>query len=585
MTRKPPQEVEKTEKAKSTFIRPANLIYGVADSIPAPSLLPLVAQQVIMLSVDLIFPVLIVAAVGGTVEMAQTVVSMMMISMGIGTILQAWRNGSVGSGYFCAHETGTPYFPASIMAVQTGGFPLMCGMTLFAGVFQSFLSRIIHRLRILFPVEITGLIVTLMSITFITYALPNFIGLDAQGNGSLPVSLLSVSALGLIIGMHIWGSKRMREYSIIAGIIFGYLGSYVFGLLPADKVEKFLNAPWIALPSLDHVGIAFDSTLVLPFVVAAFCSSIKTIGNLTTCQKVNDDGWKRLDVKSVGNGLFAEGLGTMVGGLLGTMGQTTSSGSVGLSVATGATSRQIAFGTGLCFIVFAFLPKIAALFAIMPQPVIGVILMVEIAFVVPTAMQICSSRMLNARRMFVLGISLTFGFGVVIVPGFGDSFPLWLQPLTKNALALGTIMAISLHLLFRIGIATHQKLVIEPETEAMDAVFVFFRECGGLWGARADVVSRTTSAVAQCIETLTEFQLVQGNINIDASFEEFNLNVEIEYEGVLPVLSTTRPTAEEMLNDEDAFARLSGYLVMRYADKVDFSNQNGRCNLHLNFEH
>ena len=585
MRRNSPLAAESEEREKPISIRPANLIYGVADSVPAPSLIPLVAQQVIMLSVDLIFPVLIVAAVGGTVEMAQTVVSMMMISMGIGTILQAWRNNSVGSGYFCAHETGTPYFPASIMAVQAGGFPLMCGMTLFAGVFQSFLSRIIHRLRILFPVEITGLIVTLMSITFITYALPNFIGLDAQGNGSLPVSLLSVSALGLIIGMHIWGSKRMREYSIIAGIIFGYLGSYVFGLLPADKVEKFLNAPWIALPSLDHVGIAFDSTLVLPFVVAAFCSSIKTIGNLTTCQKVNDDGWKRLDVKSVGNGLFAEGLGTMVGGLLGTMGQTTSSGSVGLSVATGATSRQIAFGTGLCFIVFAFLPKIAALFAIMPQPVIGVILMVEIAFVVPTAMQICSSRMLNARRMFVLGISLTFGFGVVIVPGFGDSFPLWLQPLTKNALALGTIMAISLHLLFRIGIATHQKLVIEPETEAMDAVFVFFRECGGLWGARADVVSRTTSAVAQCIETLTEFQLVQGNINIDASFEEFNLNVEIEYEGVLPVLSTTRPTAEEMLNDEDAFARLSGYLVMRYADKVDFSNQNGRCNLHLNFEH
>ena len=147
------------------------------------------------------------------------------------------------------------------------------------------------------------------------------------------------------------------------------------------------------------------------------------------------------------------------------------------------------------------------------------------------------------RRMFVLGISLTFGFGVAMVPGFGESFPLWLQPFTKNALALGTIIGISLHLLFRIGIATHQKIVIEPETDALDAVFMFFRKCGGLWGARSDVVSRTTSAVAQCIETLTEFQLVQGNISIDASFEEFNLNVDIEYAGVLPVLSATRPTA------------------------------------------
>ena len=585
MQRKSVKANETEDAARPSSHRPANLIYGVSDSVPAASLIPLVAQQVIMLSVDLIFPVLIVAAVGGTVEMAQTVVSMMMISMGVGTILQAWRKGSVGSGYFCAHETGTPYFPASIMAVQAGGFPLMCGMTVCAGIFQSLLSRIMHRLRTLFPVEISGLIVTLMAITFITYALPNFIGLDAQGKGSLPVSLLSVSMLGVIIVMHIWGGKRTREYSIIAGIGFGYLGSYVFGLLPADKVEKFINAPWLALPSTEHLGLAFDPTLVVPFIIAAFCSSIKTVGNLTTCQKINDDGWKRLDVKSVGNGLFAEGIGTVLGGLLGTMGQTTSSGSVGLSVATGATSRQIAFGTGFCFIAFAFLPKIAALFAIMPQPVIGVILMVEIAFVVPTAMQICSSRMLNSRRMFVLGISLTFGFGVNMVPGFGESFPLWLQPLTQNALALGTILAISLHLLFRIGIATHRVLEFLPGTDANEAVFLFFRECGGEWGARPEVISRASSAVAQCIETLTDIQLAQGNIKVDASFEEFNLNVDIEYEGVLPLLSKTRPTEEELLNDEDAFARLSGYLLTRYADRITSDCKNGRCWLHFNFEH
>lgn len=102
--------------------RPANLIYGVNDSVPLPSLVPLVMQQVIMLSVDLVFPVLVVAAMGGSVELAQTMVSLMMISMGFGTLLQAYGKKSVGSGYFCAHETGAPYFPVSVMAVQAGGF-------------------------------------------------------------------------------------------------------------------------------------------------------------------------------------------------------------------------------------------------------------------------------------------------------------------------------------------------------------------------------------------------------------------------------------------------------------------------------
>ncbi|MHC1761085.1 MAG: uracil-xanthine permease family protein [Negativicutes bacterium] len=570
---------------RSITHKPATLIYGVDDPVPVSSLIPLILQQVIMLSVDLIFPVLVVAAAGGSMELAQNLVSMMMISMGGGTILQALRSKSVGSGYFCAHETGSPYFPVSVMAVQTGGIPLLCGMTVLTGCFQALLSRIIHRMRILFPVEITGLIVTLMAITFITYAIPNFAGIDAAGRSNPLAFALSAATLGVIICMHVWGTQRLREYSIIAGIFFGYMGSYFLDLIPTDQVNKFLTTAWISTPSFSHIGFAFDATMILPFLIAAFCSSIKTIGNLTTCQKVNDENWKRLDVKSVGNGLFAESIGTISGGLLGTMGQTTSSGSVGLAVATGATSRHIAFGVGACFILLAFFPKIAALFAIMPQPVIGVILLVEIAFVVPTAMQICSSRMLDARRMFVLGISMAFGFGVSIVPAFGESFPLWLQPLTRNALAVGTILAISLHLLFRIGIASHQTLTLYPWPDLSDKIDLFLKQCGGAWGARPEVVSRATSAVLEFMESLATLELSRESVTLDANFEEFNLNIDIYYEGDLMEFPQIRPTEEELLIDDQAFIRLSGYLLTRYADRITSERKDGRCHVRFNFEH
>ena len=54
------------------------------------------------------------------------------------------------------------------------------------------------------------------------------------------------------------------------------------------------------------------------------------------------------------------------------MGLTTSSANVGLSIATGATSRRIGFACGAMLIALAFVPKLAVLFAIMPGPVIGV---------------------------------------------------------------------------------------------------------------------------------------------------------------------------------------------------------------------
>ncbi|WP_222427984.1 solute carrier family 23 protein [Sporomusa sp. KB1] len=54
---------------------------------------------------------------------------------------------------------------------------------------------------------------------------------------------------------------------------------------------------------------------------------------------MNDANWIRPDMNTIGGGLLAEGLGTMISGLCGTMGQTTSSSSMGLSIATGALSR------------------------------------------------------------------------------------------------------------------------------------------------------------------------------------------------------------------------------------------------------
>jgi hypothetical protein len=36
---------------------------------------------------------------------------------------------------------------------------------------------------------------------------------------------------------------------------------------------------------------SFDASLILPFAIASLCASVKTIGNLTTCQKSNDADW------------------------------------------------------------------------------------------------------------------------------------------------------------------------------------------------------------------------------------------------------------------------------------------------------
>jgi xanthine permease XanP len=52
----------------------------------------------------------------------------------------------------------------------------------------------------------------------------------------------------------------------------------------------------------------------------------------------------------------------------------------------------------------------------MPGPAVGSILVYSACFIILGGLQILSSRMLDARRIFAVGISLIFGLSIEIAP-------------------------------------------------------------------------------------------------------------------------------------------------------------------------
>ncbi|NIV64648.1 MAG: xanthine/uracil/vitamin C permease, partial [Nitrosopumilaceae archaeon] len=115
----------------------------------------------------------------------------------------------------------------------------------------------------------------------------------------------------------------------------------------------------------------FDYTLLPAFLTAGLAAALRTIGVLTTCQKINDDDWKRPDISSIKKGVLADGIGCMLGGIMGTPGMNSSPSIIGVAKATGATSKYIAFPTAAILIVLAFFPKISSFFLMLPLSVIG----------------------------------------------------------------------------------------------------------------------------------------------------------------------------------------------------------------------
>jgi len=565
--------------------KPAGLIYGVDDKPPLAVSWLLGLQHVFVMTAGWIMVVVIVTAIGGTEDQVENVLRMSMIASGIATILQALANSPVGSGYFCPISSGPAYVSASMIAGRFGGLPTVFTLTFLSGVFEGLLSRVLPRLRPLFPPEVTGLVVTMVGIELITLGSPRFLGYHDGVGPTGTASAIAALTLAAMVAPSVWGKGKLKLFPLLIGLGVGCLCAYLLGAFPIDRLEKIVVAPLFSLPRRAHAGWAFNADLLPAFLIASLASTLKAVGDLTLCQKINDADWKRTDMKSVSGGMLAGAIGTGLSGLLGGIGQSTFSSNVGLSLATGATSRSIAIPCGTLLILLAFFPKLAAFFAVMPDPVMGAILVYVACYMILAGIQVITSRMLDARRIFIVGIPLIFGLSVDMVPGLFRDVPHHFQPLVSSSLAVSTVLVVVLNLVFRIGIVKHKTVELTPGVDQSQTIFDFMETQGSAWGARRDVVIRVTSALNEFLESAAVLGLVKGKAQVDVSFDEFNLDADIRYDGTLMDFPVVRPTEDALLTDVRAVTTLSGYLVRQYTESVTANVVNGRCHVRMHFDH
>src|SRR5262249_2809815 len=252
----------------------------------------------------------------------------------------------------------------------------------------------------------------------------------------------------------------------------------------------------------------------------------------------------------VSGGILAGALCTTAAGLGGGLGQSTFSSNVGLSMATGATSRSIALPIGVILILLAFLPKLAALFAAIPAPVMGAVLVYVACFMILGGMQVLTSRMLDARKIFVIGIALVFGLSVEMVPGLYRGLPASIQPLFASSLSLSTVLVVLLNLLMRIGISRSRSIEFSPRTE-IAMVTRFMEEQGATWGMRREVAMSATDAINECLISIGHLG-VTSPVRVTARFDEFTLNVVLRYQGPEVTLAFTPPSPDELVSDPTA---------------------------------
>jgi NCS2 family nucleobase:cation symporter-2 len=291
----------------------------------------------------------------------------------------------------------------------------------------------------------------MVGVSLIPVGSSKVLGIDYAGDPIRPV-VLAVAAITFLLMavINVRGGARLKLYSVLVGLIAGYTLSAITGLVSPADWAALREAPWFSPPS--HSGmldVRFEWSLLLPFTIVSICGALKSMGNLITCQKANDDEWTQPDMKKVSKGIFADSLSVTLAGALGGMATDTSSSNVGLSQASGATSRIIGVVAGGMFVLYGFSPKVTTLLSMMPKPVMGAIVVFVSCFMMLSGLQILLTAKPRPREIFVVGVALFFGLSLDIMPQLYVSVPSWLRPVFQSSLTLSAILAVILNQVLR----------------------------------------------------------------------------------------------------------------------------------------
>ncbi|XWN32708.1 MAG: solute carrier family 23 protein [Devosia sp.] len=562
---------------KAQSRRPVNLVYGLDDWPPFGVAMLMGGQHVLIALMSLAYPILVTLEAGGSRIDAAAVVSMSLIAMAIATALQVCRAGPVGSGLLSPYITSAIFLGPSLLAARNGGLAMVASMTILAGAIAIAMSQLLRRFRKIFPAEVSGVVVLTVGLSMVPVALSRLIGV-APGDPTSDWSEWTVGllTLGTILLATVL-SRHLRLYATAIGIGVGYLAAAILGLFGASKLGTVGDLPWVGIQPVSWGEFRIDTALIFPFVAAALASSVKDAGLLITSQKANEANWKRPDTASMSGGVVAGGLGTMVSGALGGLGLGISAGSVGLAVATGVTARVIGLVTAALFLILAFLPKATALLALIPTPVMGAGLLYVACHLVSSGIELIASRMLDARRIYVVGLPLLAGVGLMSAPGlFADASP-FVQTLVDSPLATATLLAVMLNLLLNVGVSNKASERFELDGPLRESIARFMERQGGSWGARSDVIGRAVPAATEWCEELRAARMANA-VTIDLVFDEFRLTVAIS-----PIIDAAGVVLNGRGDDAShEFAEAATVLARRYGSTVRLTSGGGA---EVRFEH
>jgi uric acid transporter len=428
--------------------------HAVDEVLPAPRLVVYGLQHVLAFYAGaVVVPLLLASAIGLSRDQLVHLIDADLFTCGIASIIQSVGFWKIGVRLpLVQGVTFTAVAPMIAIGTAQGGgvrgLLAIYGAVIAAGTLTFLLAPYFSRLVRLFPPVVTGTVITVIGVTLVPVGVLNAGGGNPASSdfGSLTNLAFAGGTLLLILLIYRFFRGFLSTIAVLLGLVIGTAVAAAFGLVDFSGVGK---TAWVGVTTPFYFGApSFKVAAILSMVIVMLITAVETTGDVFAAGEIVE---KPISQEDITRAIRADGLSTLLGGILNSFPYTCFAENVGLVRLTRVKSRFVVAAAGGIMILLGLLPKIGAIVAAIPAPVLGGASVVLFATVAVIGIQTLSRvDFHDERNVVVVAISLGLAIVPVAFPNFYHHFPSWLQIVVGSGITMGSLAAIVLNLAFNV---------------------------------------------------------------------------------------------------------------------------------------
>ncbi|WP_444816037.1 nucleobase:cation symporter-2 family protein [Stutzerimonas frequens] len=368
---------------------------------------------------------------------------------GIATLVQSLGIGPMGIRM--PVMMGASFAAVSSMVVMAGmpgvGMTGIFGATIAAGAFGLLIAPFVCRIVRFFPPLVTGTVITAIGLSLFPVAV------NWAGGGSATSQFGAVHYLGIaaaVLATILLVNRFLRGFWVNVSVLIGMgLGYALAGALGMVDLSGMAAAPAVQVVTPNHFGTpTFSLAPILSMCLVVVIIFVESAGMFLALGRITGE---TVDPKRLRRGLLCDAGATFLAGFMNTFTHSSFAQNIGLVQMTGVRSRHVTAIAGLILIALSLLPKAAFLVASIPAAVLGGAGLAMFGMVAATGIKILQEADIADRRnQLLVAVSIGLGMIPVVRPEFFAQLPHWLEPITHSGIALATLSAVTLNLMFNV---------------------------------------------------------------------------------------------------------------------------------------